>query len=163
MATTDVSVDDRKIVPHVSGLEELFSVKIKQDIVLFDLCANKKEEKSLDVHVLKESNYMQGEEVNQDVTSACNIDQARSGKETETLSKFWKANGAYVHTWEYRICDLFDPANKIKERNLFLFLPLPRKKKVPQSGKTWRLLVRDLLSLKDTGWGPPPTLIWSLD
>ena len=73
----------------------------------------------------------------------------------ETLSKFWKANGAYVHTWEYRICDLFDPANKIKERNLFLFLPLPRKKKVPQSGKTWRLLVRDLLSLKDTGWGPP--------
>ena len=88
MAATDVSVDDRKIVPHVSGLEELFSVKIKQDIVLFDLCTNEKEEKSLDVHVLKESNYMQGEEVNQDVTSACNIDQARFGKETETLSKF---------------------------------------------------------------------------
>ena len=163
MAATDVSVDDRKIVPHVSGLEELFSVKIKQDIVLFDLCANEKEEKSLDVHVLKENNYMQEEELNQAMTYACNLDQARFGKETEkpTFSNFWKVNEAYVDTWKYGICDLFHSANKIRERNLFLFLP-PRRKKVPQSIKTWRLL-RDLLSLKDTGWGPPPTLIWSLD
>jgi hypothetical protein len=164
-AATNVSViDDNKIVTRVSGLDELFSVTIKEDVVLFDLCANEKEEKSLDVHVLKENNYMQEEELNQDVTYACHNDQARFDKETKTptFSNFWKANGAYVDTWEYGICDLFDSANKIRERNLFLFLPLPRKRKTAQSSKTWRLL-RDLLSLKDTGWGPPPILIWLLD
>ena len=73
MAATDVSIDDRKIVPHVSGLEELFSVNIKQDIVLFDLCVNEKKKKFLDVHVLKGGNCMRGKLLTQDRRYTCNI------------------------------------------------------------------------------------------
>jgi hypothetical protein len=46
-----------------------------------------------------------------------------------------------------------DLANRIQIRHLFLFLP--RKKKFSHHNRIWRLL-RDLLSLKDSGWGPPP-------
>ena len=42
-------------------------------------------------------------------------------------------------------------AKVIKTRGIFMFLFLPRKEKI-----NWRiLLIRELFSLKDIGWGPP--------
>ena len=135
-------------------LEELFSVTIKQDIVLFELCANERGEKSLDVHVLKDDNYVQIEELNQGVTCACNIGHASFGKENSKCINTWKEEETYADGRGHEGCHLFGSVNKINERDLFLFLPPPRKEEVSQRCKSQRL-VRDLLSLKDTGWGPP--------
>ena len=117
-----------------------------------------KKEKSLDVHVLKDNNYMQGETLNQDRRHACNIDQARFGKEKSTCINAWKEMRTYRDAMGQTIRDLFSQVNNVKDRDLFLFLPLPCKNKVSQRGKTWRL-IRDILSLKDTGWGPPSILV----
>ena len=111
MSVTDVSVDDRIILPHVSMLEELFSVTIKQDIVLFELCANERGEKSLDVHVLKDDNYVQIEELNQGVTCACNIGHASFGKENSKCINTWKEEETYADGREHAGCHLFGSVN----------------------------------------------------
>ena len=113
-------------------------------------------------YILKDNNYMQGEMLNQDRRHACNIDQARFGKEKSTCINAWKEMRTYGDAMGQTIRDLFSQVNNTKDRDFFLFLPLPCKNKVSQRGKTWRL-IRDILSLKDTGWGPPSILVGLLD
>jgi hypothetical protein len=57
-------------------------------------------------------------------------------------------------TFGIKWCIDLGDRNKITSDSLFLFLP--RKEKVSHRDRIWRLL-RDLLSLKDLGWGPPDT------
>ena len=148
MAVTNVSVfDDRKIVPHVSGLKELFSVTRKQDVASFDLYANEKKKKSLDVHVLKGDNCMRGKLLTQDRRYTCNIDQARFGKEIPTCINSLEEKATYANGRNHVRSDLFASVNKIKRRDMFLFIPLPRKRCTSR--------IRDMLSLRGCGWGPP--------
>ena len=155
MSATNVSVfDDRKIVPHVSGLKELFSVTRKQDVASFDLYANEKKKKSLDVHVLKGGNCMRGKLLTQDRRYTCNIDQARFGKEIQTCINSFEEKATYANGRNHVRSDLFASVNKIKRRDIFLFIPLPRKLKYINCMRCTSR-IRDMLSLRGCGWGPP--------
>ena len=77
---------------------------------------------------------------------ACKINQARFGKENSV--SIYKEMETYVNGREHAGCHLFGSPNNINDRDLFLFLPPPRKKEVSQCVESWRL-VRDFLSLKD--------------
>ena len=130
MPATNISVvDDHKIVPRVSVLKELFSVTRKQDVASFDLYANEKKKKSLDVHVLKGDNCMRGKLLTQDRRYTCNIDQARFGKEIPTCINSLEEKATYANGRNHVRSDLFAPINKIKRKDIFLFIPLPRKLK----------------------------------
>ena len=132
---------------NVSGLKELFFVTRKQDVASFDLYANEKKKKSLDVHVLKGGNCMRGKLLTQDRRYTCNIDQARFGKEIPTCINSLQEKATYANGRNHVRSDLFASVNKIKRRDIFLFIPLPRKRCTSR--------IRDMLSLRGCGWGPP--------
>ena len=56
-----------------------------------------KEEKSVDVYILNENNYVDGEGLNQGRKYACKINHAHFGKEKSTcINNTWKEMGLYA-------------------------------------------------------------------
>ena len=89
---------------------------------------------------------MRGKLLTQDRRYTCNIDQARFGKEIQTCINSFEEKATYANGRNHVRSDLFASVNKIK-KDMFLFIPLPRKRCTSR--------IRDMLSLRGCGWGPP--------
>jgi hypothetical protein len=121
----------RSIFIHVAMRQDIFSWK-----------RNNKHEDELDINVPHGVGYVQAAQWYVHATRKINQgnNMMPCDEEPDTFGIKW-------------CIDLGD-RNKITSDSLFLFLP--RKEKVSHRDRIWRLL-RDLLSLKDLGWGPPDT------